>query len=78
MLECFDDLIDLHTFLYTRKYPVEKETILEEIQISERTFYRLLEVLRVKFSCVIESRNKKYKLVKRACFPKIYYGAQKC
>ena len=44
MLKCFDDLIDLHTFLYTRKYPV-METILKEIQISRKTFYRLLEVL---------------------------------
>lgn len=77
MLKCFDDLIDLHTFLYTRKYPVPMETILKEIQISRSTFYRLLEVLRVKFSCVIESKNKEYRLIKRACFPKIYYGAQK-
>lgn len=78
MLKCFDDLIDLHTFLYTRKYPVPMETILKEIQISRSTFYRLLEVLRVKFSCVIESKNKEYRLIKRASFPKIYYGAQKC
>ena len=74
MLNVVDEIIDLHSFLYTRKHPVSMDILVKEMMVSKSTVYHLLKTLREKFGCEIICKKGSYKLTKKAEFPDAYYG----
>jgi hypothetical protein len=69
-----DNIINVASFIMSRKCPVPKSAITQNTNISDASFYRALRVLRNKFNAQIEFKKNGYVCTKKPEFPDAFYG----
>lgn len=68
-------LCSFHSFMATRRHPVQIGVIINELRVSKSTVYRMIYVLNSFFGANIYHDGKNgYVMDKKANFPDVYYG----
>jgi hypothetical protein len=69
-----DNIVNVASFIMSRKYPVPKDIVTQNVGISDSSFYRAIKVLRSRFGAQIEFKKTGYVCIKKPEFPNVFYG----